>query len=102
MFLGNTENQPSEPIEATKTEEENKIDNAKENEVDKIEDAPVACSLCNIEMSQTKTTFKIDGWEGQKLAGEDSDKNEVLPVIVYVCPQCGKIEFKAEKTVKSS
>jgi hypothetical protein len=50
------------------------------------------CSLCNVEMSQARTQFKIDGWKGPqpKLSGE------ALSVNVYLCPVCGKIEFKAD------
>ena len=66
--------------------------------------APVTCSLCNVEMSQTKTKFKVEGWEGlhPKLTGDDSGKleEEFLPAIVYLCPQCGKIEFKADEKKK--
>ena len=52
-------------------------------------------------MSQGRTKFSIDEWDEshQKLDGDDSGKlrKEVLPVIVYLCPKCGKIEFKADK-----
>ncbi len=55
-------------------------------------------------MSQTRTEFKIEGWEGanQKLADQDSGKlgEKVLPVIVYLCPKCGKIDFRATRKTK--
>jgi hypothetical protein len=58
--------------------------------------APVIyCSLCNAEMSQARSSFRIEGWEGSGRTEE-----EVLPVIVYVCRQCGEVEFKAEKNKK--
>ncbi len=78
----------------------------KKPEVNKTENSSVAfCSLCNVEMSQTKTKFKIDGWKesNQKVDGDDSARfgAEVLPVIVYLCPKCGKIDFWAdEKLIK--
>ncbi len=98
-FLGNIGNEPP-TFEAKKTEAESTVNNDKETEVPQTENAPVACcSLCNVEMSQTRTKFAIDGWEGRhpKLGGDDSAKlGEELPVIIYLCPQCGKIEFKAD------
>ena len=86
-FLGNIENE-SQQIGTEKTE------------VDNTKNAPVTCcSLCNVKMSQTKTKFRITGWEGsdQKLADDDSGKlgDELLPAIIYLCPKCGRIEFSA-------
>jgi len=52
-------------------------------------------------MSQTRTKFRINGWEGlhPKLTGDDLGERgeELLPVIVYLCPKCGKIEFRADE-----
>jgi len=97
-YLGNPQNEPSriEPdkLEAMST---SKID--EKAEADKIEKVPVGCSFCNIEMSQTKTKFKINGWEGPppKLSGDDSSElGQELPAIVYCCPRCGKIEFRTD------
>jgi hypothetical protein len=100
-FLGNIENESS-PLEAEKTEAESTFNNDKKTEVYQMKNAPdTCCSLCNVEMSQTRTKFRIDGWEGlhPKLTGDDSGKlgEELLPVIVYLCPQCGKIEFRADE-----
>jgi len=96
-FLGNLENESSQ-IEPEQTEAKNMSTADEKTEIDQIEKAPVACSSCYVEMSQTRTRFKINGWEGPppKLAGDNSGKEfEELPVIVYLCPKCGKIEFKA-------
>ena len=95
-FLGNIGTEaPS--VEAEKTEPPNTVDPDQEIQPPQTENAPVAfCALCNVEMGQTKTKFKIDGWNGPhpKLSDDDTG-DEFLPAIVYLCPQCGKIEFKA-------
>ena len=100
-FLGNTENDSSQ-VEVEKTNAESTFINETKTEEDKSENIPsLCCSLCNQEMSKTRTEFKIEGWEGsnQKLADQDSGKlgEKVLPVIVYLCPKCGKIDFRADK-----
>ncbi len=76
--------------------------NSKEIEMNGTENVPVFfCSECNAEMSQAKTKFRISGWEKGlplKPAEGDSGKHgeEILPVIVYLCPKCGKMEFRAD------
>jgi hypothetical protein len=93
-FLGSAENE-SHPIDVEKTSIDSKlIDEEKKPEMDKWEKSDVAwCSMCNVEMSQAKTKFRIDGSEGS--LGKLGEKE--LPVIVFLCPKCGKIEFKADK-----
>jgi hypothetical protein len=98
-FLGSGESEPRK-VEVEKPE----VDRLKVEETKPEEEintnAPVSwCSLCNVEMSQAKTKFRIEGWEGshQKLG----DKEE-LPVIVYLCPKCGTIEFKADEKQNKS
>jgi hypothetical protein len=54
------------------------------------EDVPVVW-CCGIEMSWAKTTLNVDDWKGAP-----SKLGKVLPVIVYMCPRCGKIEFKVD------
>ena len=99
-FLGNIENE-SQQIDTEKTEIDSTFISNEKTEVDHSKNAIVYCSLCNVEMSQTRTKFRIDGWEEthQKLADDDSWKlgEEVLPVIVYLCPKCGKIDFRADE-----
>ena len=97
-FLGNIGNETS-PVEAEKTETQSTVGSDKKTEAPQTENVPVTCcSLCNVEMSQTRTKFKINGWRGlhPKLSGDDSGE-EFLRVIVYLCPQCGKIEFRADE-----
>jgi hypothetical protein len=104
-FLGGYKNEPKE-VDAEKTKINSSEINKEITEVVKTENASVTfCSLCNVENSQGKTKFKIDGWEGsnQKLVGDNSVRFEVevLPVIVYLCPKCGKIDFRVdEKLIK--
>jgi predicted RNA-binding Zn-ribbon protein involved in translation (DUF1610 family) len=105
-FLGNIENESS-PLEAEKTESESTFNNDKKTEAYPAKNAPVErCSLCNVEMPQTRTKFRIEGWGGlhPKLAGDDSGNlgEELLSAIVYLCPQCGKIEFRADEEVNKN
>jgi len=106
-FLGNFGNEPQQ-IDAEKTQTNNTlISDKKPEEEDKTRNATVTCcSLCNVEMSQTRTKFRIDGWEGshQKLADDNLGKlgKEVLPAIVYLCPKCGKIDFRADEKLKKN
>jgi hypothetical protein len=98
-FLGNIENESS-PVEDEKTNTETGFDKVDEKtEVNQTEPQVTYCSSCNAEMSQTTTKVRISGWEGlhPKLSGDESDKlGEELPMIVCLCRQCGKIEFKAD------
>ena len=103
-FLGTSENVPLK-IEREKAPIETPIIDEQKALEEKTENAPVTfCSACEVEMAQTRTKFTINGWKGspQKSAGGDSGKlsEQELPVIVYLCPKCGKIDFKAEKQNK--
>jgi len=98
-FLGSSENEPRQidqdeaPIIRSTTNEE-------KPEKDKTENAPVTyCTICNCETLQTRTKLKIDGWKGQKPVGSMPLDEEVLPAIVYLCPKCGKIDFRAEEKI---
>jgi hypothetical protein len=96
-FLGNNENE-SQQIDA----ETNPINSSISNntpEDEKTENAPVTfCSLCNVEMSQTMTRFRIEGGKGQN----KKISEEVMPVIVYICPKCGKIDLRAEEKLEKN
>ena len=104
-FLGGYENEPQQ-VNAEKTKINSSLISEEKTEVNKTENASVTCcSLCNVEMSKTRTSLKIDGWEepNQKLGNGNSLRfgAEVLPVILYLCPKCGKIDFRAdEKLIK--
>jgi hypothetical protein len=95
QFLGNSENgSPSLEVEKTNVENTSVEENKTEDQIKN--DSVPCCPLCNTEMSQTRTKFRIDGWEGNKKPA-DYKPEEVLPVIVCLCPKCGKIELKADK-----
>jgi hypothetical protein len=100
-FLGN-DKIDSSPIKVKKTEvERTLIDDSKIQE-DQTKNTPVTyCSLCDAELSQTRTKFRIDGWKGsdQKLVDDDLaiHGEEILPVIVYLFPKCGKIDLRADE-----
>lgn len=90
-FLGGAENQPQ--IEPEKAQINiTPISEEKPEENKTKEAAATCCSSCYIEMSQIRTTFRIDGREGE----------EVLPVIVYLCPKCGKIDLKADEKLNKN
>ncbi len=105
-FLGNNEN-VSSPIEAEKTETENTVLNDNKTEEPQTENNVVpCCSTCNVEMSQTRTKFRIDGGEESHRKPNDGDLGkfveEVLPVIVYFCPKCGKIDLKVDEKLNTN
>lgn len=94
-YLGQTENytyQASKP----QTQSVPEADKTQEAETLPSESVPVSfCFSCNTKMVWTKTRFAIECWNGPKPAGV-SEKN--LPVIIYLCPKCGKIEFTADQS----
>ncbi len=103
-YLGNVEDK-SQQIGAEKAEADNTLIKNEKSEVDNTKNAPViSCFSCNLEMCQAKTKFRIDGWEGlqQSPANGELERlgEEFLPVIIYLCPKCGKIEFVAEEKTK--
>jgi hypothetical protein len=66
----------------------------------------IKCPLCETKMLCTEAKLRIGGWSGimQFLPfgnlGELDE--EVLPVKLYVCPKCGKLELMAqEKTIQT-
>jgi hypothetical protein len=92
-YLGQTENYtqapPAETLSAPAEE------NVEEVQAPQVENVPVTfCFSCNTEMAWAKTKFTIDGWNGPK---PEQTPDKVLPLTVYLCPKCGKIEFHADQ-----
>jgi len=98
-FLGSGENEPRQ-IDQNETPINRSTVNEEKPEDDKTENPPVTyCTACDAETLQTRTKLKIDGWKGQKPAGSMQLDEKELPVIVYLCPKCGKINFRAEEKI---
>lgn len=99
-FLGNAENSSS-PIEVEKIDVESKgKDDNKIKEYQPEKATGPCCSLCDVEMSQTQTEFRIDGRERLPQSADNSLGKlgkDVLPIIVYFCPKCGKIDLKVDE-----
>jgi hypothetical protein len=94
-FLGNFGS--SVPQVESQIDIQNKLDSEQETDASLIENTPAVCSSCNVEVSQFKTKLKVEGWSGlhPKPSGGSSGE-EFLPVKAYLCPKCGKIEFKVD------
>lgn len=90
-YLGQIKGDIPIQVETEKIIQENNNKNLNEKEANLV----TYCSLCNIEMSQGKTIFNIENWKGPN-PKSNSDPN-LLPVTIYLCPKCGKIEFKLEQ-----
>ncbi len=98
QFLGNVNNE-SQQVANEKAEIKSVSARNEKTEVDQDKNSTVAfCTLCNMEMSQARTKIRIDGWK-EPIHDEDTKKigEEVLPAIVFLCPKCGKIEFRSEE-----
>jgi predicted RNA-binding Zn-ribbon protein involved in translation (DUF1610 family) len=58
------------------------------------------CTSCNVEMTPRKAKLKLDPAEeaASKQFGDYTPQTEEnLSVIVYLCPLCGRIEFRSAK-----
>jgi hypothetical protein len=87
-YLGNRKTSPQE-----KTAKEAKIANL-----------IIRCDSCHLKMKSARIKLRIGGWGGlwQLVPGGELGElgEELLPVTVYVCPECGNMRFKAEKKTK--
>ncbi|XHH08684.1 MAG: hypothetical protein ACFCUE_14115 [Candidatus Bathyarchaeia archaeon] len=89
-YLGQTENYPASAYE------NEKVSTVEKTLEIKPETVPVAlCISCNSEMAWAQTQLHVNDWHGPKPA-LNCDKE--LPLTVYLCPNCGKIEFRANIT----
>jgi hypothetical protein len=99
---GNSENDLQQIDNKVNPVNNTAINEQKAKEEDKTKNAPVTCCCkCNSEMLQTRTKFKIeaDKDKSQKSANDNSwlQDGGQLPVIVFLCPKCGKIDLKVEE-----
>jgi hypothetical protein len=86
-------------LEINKNEEDLPKNDSSENK--KIQ--TLTCSLCNIVMLNSRMNLKIE--ESTKsvppaIGKIDEISKELLPVLIYMCPNCGKIEFVAQEKTK--
>ena len=63
------------------------------------------CNSCGLKMrGGTRMKIRVGGWTGlwQALPGGALGEltEELLPVIIYVCPKCGRLELVAEEKTK--
>ncbi len=99
QFAGNSEVEPQQ-IDNKQTPVKDTVSTEQLPEENKTKGTPVVCSACKAEMVQTHTKFKIDPVEdsSQKFVNNNSiTGNNELPVIVYFCPKCRKIDLKVEE-----
>jgi hypothetical protein len=90
-YLGSEDGKPTTQIEIQKIEPQTTTNYIQTPEVDppKLR-ITTFCSTCNIEMIAKKEKIAINGKDGAKTT-------EGLPVTIYECPHCGRIEFRASK-----
>jgi hypothetical protein len=99
-FLGSTDNTPQvraeteTPKPATTPTSTNKTDEPTTKAL-----PTNYCTSCNVEMTPKKAKLTLDNNQpASKQFGDYTPAaEETLPVIVYLCPLCGKIEFKANR-----
>lgn len=97
QFLGTNEKVPLKK-ETEKVPVESAIIGEQKLEDEKLENTPVTfCSGCNVEMAKTRSKLTIDGWKGSQKDDLQNLGEKELPIIVYLCPKCGKIDFMAEQ-----
>ena len=102
QFAGNSENDPQQSENEVTSINNAAVAEQKHKEEDKSENAPVTrCFTCNSEMLQTRTKFAIEANKdpSRKYADDNSWllNGRELPIIVYICPKCGKIDLKVEE-----
>lgn len=96
-YLGTTENQPK-PQETQKPQPETPKPQPKPAPVSTAKNVPVAyCTSCNVEMTPKKAKLRIDPEDNKQFGEYTPQAEDNLPVIVYLCPLCGRIEFRAAK-----
>lgn len=100
-YLGSIENQPIQ-LESPKPQEIKPIPKPKAAApASSTKNFPaVYCTSCNVEMSPKNAKLKLEDSETEhpKQLGDYTPRpEEVMPVIIYLCPLCGRIEFRSAK-----
>lgn len=99
-YLGTVENQPK-PQETTKPQPETPMPQQKTAQTTPViapKNVPVAyCTSCNVEMTPKKAKLRLDPEDNKQFGEYTPQTEDNLPVIVYLCPLCGRIEFRATK-----
>jgi hypothetical protein len=86
-------------LEVNRNEEDLPIDDGSENK--KIQ--TLTCSLCNVEMLNSRMNLKVETANKRvplAMGKIDEISEELLPVVIYLCPNCGKMEFMAQQKTK--
>jgi hypothetical protein len=96
-YLGTIENQPKPP-ETQKIQPDNPTSEPKSPIVSTAKYLPVAyCTSCNVEMTPKKAKLRIHPEDNKQFGEYTPQAEDNLPVIIYLCPLCGRIEFRAVK-----
>jgi hypothetical protein len=86
-----------------KSKSKNKLSN------ESIEDKKIRflrCPLCDSKMLHSEVKLRTGGWSGLMQLipfgswGEVGE--ELIPVVLHVCPKCGKLEFTAPEKTKQN
>lgn len=90
-YLGSEDGKPTTQIKIQKIEPHTTTNYVQTPEVDPPKlSITTFCTTCNVEMIAKKEKIAIDGKDGAKTT-------EGLPVTIYECPYCGRIDFRASK-----
>jgi len=77
--------------------------------IEKIEE--MRCPLCGTLMLSSTITFRVGGWSGKTSVASDillsplvtkigQVQEKLLPLLVYFCVKCGKMDFLATQTTR--
>jgi hypothetical protein len=102
QFAGNSENNLQQIDNEITPINNTAITEQKPKEENKTENAPVTCCCtCNSIMLKTRTKFTVEATKdsSQKSTYDNSwlQSGDKLPVLVYICPKCGKVDLKVEE-----
>jgi len=102
QIAGNSENVPQQIDNKVTSIDKTAVAEHEPKEEGKTENTPVTCcGTCNSEMLQTRTKFTIEATKDKSQKSTNNNSwhlsEDKLPVIVYICPKCGKIDLKVEE-----